>query len=466
MVDVSQHPNITLLTYSEVKEVRGFVGNFEVDILKKAKLVDYVKCTGCGTCWQVCPERIPSEFDLILGTRPAIYIPFAQAVPNKPVIDIANCRYEKYRRWKETEEGPEPPQCRICEGVCPTEAIDRTQQDEIVTEKFGAIVVATGFKTFDYSVYGEYGGGRYPDVISSLQLERLMSAAGPTEGEVLRPSDGAHPKSVVFIQCVGSRDDKVGRPYCSKVCCMYTAKHAIMLKEHDPDVQCYVFYIDVRAGGKDFEEFARRAQDETGAVYLRGRVSQIYPEGKKLKVLGEDSLMGRPVEINADLVVLATGMEPSDNADVIAQTLNISYNTYNFLIEAHPKLRPVETQTDGVFIAGTCVGPRDIPDCVAHGSAAAAKAVVLLSQDSLTTDPLTALVDSMKCVGCFACKEVCPFNAIEEQVTRDGRTISSVNESLCKGCGLCVVACRPGAINLRGFTNQQLLSEVLTLVGR
>ncbi|MGB2856776.1 MAG: CoB--CoM heterodisulfide reductase iron-sulfur subunit A family protein, partial [Dehalococcoidia bacterium] len=199
MVDVAQHPNITLLTYSEVKEVRGFVGNFEVDILKKAKMVDYVKCTGCGTCWQACPERIPSEFDLGLGSRPAIYIPFAQAVPNKPVIDIANCRYEKYLKWKETEEGPEPPQCRICEGVCPTEAIDRSQKDEIITEKFGAIVVSIGFKTFDYSVYGEYGGGRYPDVISSLELERLMSAAGPTGGEVLRPSDGSHPKNVVFI---------------------------------------------------------------------------------------------------------------------------------------------------------------------------------------------------------------------------------------------------------------------------
>ncbi len=464
MVDVAQHPNITLLTYSEIQEVRGFVGNFEVDILKKAKMVDYVKCTGCGICWQACPERIPSEFDMGLGSRPAIYIPFAQAVPNKPVIDIANCRYEKYLKWKETEEGPEPPQCRICEGVCPTEAIDRSQKDEIITEKFGAIVVTTGFKTFDYSVYGEYGGGRYPDVISSLELERLMSAAGPTGGEVLRPSDGSHPKNVVFIQCVGSRDDKVDRPYCSKVCCMYTAKHAIMLKEHDPEVQCYVFYIDVRAGGKDFEEFARRAQDETGALYLRGRVSQIYQDGKNLKVLGEDSLIGRPVEIEADLVVLATGMEPSDNADLIAQKLSISYNTYNFLIEAHPKLRPVETQTDGIFVAGTCVGPRDIPDCVAHGGAAAAKVGALLSQDSLTTDPLTAIVDPMKCVGCFACKEVCPFNAIEEQVTRDNRTIASINESLCKGCGLCVVACRPGAINLRGFTSQQLLSEVLTLV--
>ncbi|HEY49700.1 MAG TPA: CoB--CoM heterodisulfide reductase iron-sulfur subunit A family protein [Dehalococcoidia bacterium] len=466
MVDVAQHPKITLLSYSEIVDVRGFVGNFEVDILRKAKLVDYEKCTGCGLCWQACPEKIPSEFNLGLGHRTAIYIPFAQAVPNKPVIDIANCRYENYRRWKETEEGEEPPQCRICEGVCPTEAIDRTQQDEIITEKFGAIVVTTGFKTFDYSVYGEYGGGRYPNVITSLQLERLMSAAGPTEGEVLRPSDGTHPKSVVFIQCVGSRDDKVNRPYCSKVCCMYTAKHAIMLKEHDPEVQCYVFYIDIRAGGKDFEEFARRAQDETGALYLRGRVSQIYQQGDKLMVLGEDSLMGRPVEITADLVVLATGMEPSENAAEIAQTLNISYNTYNFLIEAHPKLRPVETQTDGIFVAGAAVGPRDIPECVAHGSAAAVKAVALLSQDSLTTDPLISVVDPMKCVGCFACKEVCPFNAIEEQVTRDGRTISSINESVCKGCGLCVVACRPGAINLRGFTNQQLLSEVLTLVGR
>ena len=464
MVDVTQHPNITLLSYSEVKEVRGFVGNFEVDILKKAKMVDHSKCTGCGTCWQKCPGKVSSEFDLGLGQRTAIYIPFAQAVPNKPVIDLENCRYQTFLKWDESQGGKKPPECRVCEKLCPTGSIDWAQQEEIVTEKFGAIVVATGFKTFDHSVYGEYGGGRYPDVISSLQMERLMSAAGPTGGEVVRPSDGAHVKNVVFVQCVGSRDDRVGRPYCSKVCCMYTAKHAIMLKEHDPDVQCYVFYIDVRAGGKDFEEFARRAQDESGAIYLRGRVSHIYQDGKNLKVLGEDSLIGRPVEIEADLVVLATGMEASDNADTLAQTLNISYTIYNFLIEAHPKLRPVETQTDGVFVAGAAVGPRDIPECVAHGSAAAVKAVALLSQDSLKSDPLTSIVDPMKCVGCFACKAVCPFNAIEEQVTRDKRTVSSINENLCKGCGLCVVACRPGAINLRGFTSQQLLSEVLTLV--
>lgn len=466
MVDVSQHPNITLLTYAEVQQVRGFVGNFEVDILKKAKKVDHSQCTGCGTCWQKCPEKVPSEFDLGLGQRAAIYIPFAQAVPNKPVIDLENCRYQKYLRWEETQEGKKPPQCRICEKLCLAGAINWGQQDEILTEKFGAIVVATGYKTFDHKVYGEYGGGRYPDVITGLQLERLMCASGPTGGEVIRLSDGAHPKTVVFVSCVGSREDRVGRPYCSKVCCMYTAKHAIMLKEHDPEIQCYVFYIDVRAGGKDFEEFARRAQEEARALYLRGRVSHIYQEGKKLIVLGEDSLMGRLVEIAADLVVLAIGMEPSEGAAELARTLNLSYDSYNFLVEAHPKLRPVETHTDGVFVAGACVGPRDIPECVAQGSAAAVKAVALLSQESLTTDPLTSFVDPMKCIGCFACQEVCPFNAIEPQVTRDKRNIAMVNESLCKGCGLCVVACRPGAINLRGFTNQQLLSEVLALVGR
>lgn len=467
MVEVAQHPNITLYTYAEVQKVRGFVGNFEVEILQHAKRVDHTKCTGCGTCWQKCPEKVTSEFDVGMGKRSTIYIPFAQAVPPKPVIDTANCRYIKYLQFVaeggEKEGRKPPPQCRVCEKLCPTGSISWDQEDEVITEKVGAIVVATGYKTFDHSLYEEYGGGRYPDVITGLQLERLMSASGPTEGEVKRPSDGAHPKTVVFVSCVGSRDEQKGRPYCSKVCCMYIAKHSIMLKEHDPEVQSYVFYIDVRAGGKDFEEFARRAQDAAGTVYLRGRVSKIYQEGNKLIVLGEDSLMGRPVEIAADLVVLATGMEPSEGAANIAQTLNISYDTYNFMVEAHPKLRPVETQTDGIMVAGACVGPRDIPECVAQGSAAAAKVAALFSQDVLTTDPMTAVVDPMKCVGCLMCVEVCPFHAPEPQTTRDGRTISAINESLCKGCGLCVVACRPGAISLRGFTDQQLLAEVYSL---
>lgn len=353
-------------------------------------------------------------------------------------------------------------ECRQCVTVCEIKAINFEQEDETIEVEVGAIVAATGFTTFDHTVYGEYGGGKYPDVITGLQLERLLSASGPTEGEVLRPSDGTHPKTVVFISCVGSRDDKVGRPYCSKICCMYMAKQAILLKEHDPEVQSYVFYIDNRTGGKNFEEFGRRAQEEAEVIYLRGRVSKIYQDGKKLIVWGEDSLMGRPVEIAADLVVLATGVEPNKGVVKLAQQLNISYDSNNFLTEAHPKLRPVETQTAGIFIAGACVGPRDVPDCVAQGSAAAVKVVALLSQDVLLTDPSTAVVDSLKCVGCLMCQAVCPFNAVETQLARDQRTIAVVNESLCKGCGLCVAACRSSAMNLRGFTTQQVMAEVVS----
>ncbi len=464
MVDLSQHPKIKLMTYAEVKKVTGFIGNFEVEILHKAKKVDHLKCIGCGICWQKCPEKVPSEFDLGLGKRTAIYIPFAQAVPPKPVIDLSHCRYTKYLTWVATgQEGKKPPECRICEKLCPTAAIAWDQEEQLFTEKFGTIVVATGYQTYDYSHYKEYGSRDFADVITGLQLERLMSASGPTGGEVTRLSDGSHPKTVAFVCCVGSRDQQRGRPYCSKVCCMYTAKQAIMLKEHDPEVQCYIFYIDVRAGGKDFEEFYLRAIDEAGVIYIKGRPSKIYQDGKKLIVLGEDTLMGRPVEIPVDLVVLATGMEPSAGADELARNLNISYDTYNFMVEAHPKLRPVETHTDGIFVAGACVGPRDIPECVAQGSAAAAKVAALFSQDTLTTEPLIAVVNQARCIGCLLCVTICPFKAVDYQTTQDGRLIAATNESLCKGCGLCIAACRPKAIDLRGFTNQQILDEVAGL---
>jgi len=463
MVDVAQHPNITLRTYAEVKEVKGFVGNFEVSILQKARKVDHEKCTGCGTCWQKCPEMVDSEFDLGLGKRPAVYIPFPQAVPPKPVIDTEHCRYIKYLQFmEEGREGKPPPQCRICEKLCPTSAIDWEQEDEIIEEKFGAIIVATGYKPFDPKVYTELGSDRYPDVITGLELERMMSASGPTGGEVTRPSNGAHPKEVVFLTCIGSRDEQRGRTYCSKVCCMYIAKHAIMFKEHDPEVQCYVFYMDVRAVSKDYEEFYKRAQ-ESGATYIRGKVSAIRQEDDKLIVRGEDTLLGEMIEIPADLVVLAIGMEHSPGSADLAQALKLSYDTNELFIEAHPKLRPVETMSDGVFLAGACVGPRDIPESVASGSAAAAKVAALFSQDFLTSDPMVSTIDAMKCSGCQLCQAVCPFNAIDTQVLRDGRTVSVVNESLCKGCGLCVAACRFGAANLRGFTQQQLLAEVTSL---
>ena len=456
MVDIAQNKNIKLLTYSELEEVSGFIGNFNVKIRKKARYVNEEKCTGCGVCYTKCPKKLASEFDLGIGIRKAIYVPFPQAVPNIPVIDKENCIY--FIKGK----------CKVCEKFCPANAIDFEQEDVLIEEKVGAIIVATGFDTFDPTVFQEYGYGRYKDVITSLQFERLINASGPTGGEVKRPSDGKHPKRVAFVQCVGSRDDTVERPYCSKVCCMYTAKHTILLKEHEPDSKSYVFYIDIRAPGKGYEEFVRRAQEEYGATYIRGKVAKIYERGGKLVLKAEDTLIGKQVEIEVDLVVLAVGIEPKKDAKDLARKLNISYDTYGFYNEAHPKLRPVETLTDGIYLAGVCQGVKDIPDAVAQGSAAAAKVCGLFSSDKLITDPLTSVVDKDLCVGCCACISACPFNAIEEEVLEERtgeRIVAKVNETLCKGCGVCVATCPSKAVSLKGWTDEQVLREVEILVG-
>lgn len=464
LVDAAQHPKIKLYTYSEVMEVNGFVGNFEVTIKRKARHVDEELCTGCGICWSSCPLRprerkdgtvrggFPSKFEAGMGNRAAIYVPFAQAVPLVPVIDTEHCTYF-------TRDG----KCGLCAEKCPRGAIDYSQEDEIVTEEFGAIVVATGFGLFDATAYGEYGYGRYPDVITGLELERLMNASGPTHGHVLRPSNGEEPKTVVLISCVGSRDKHVGRPYCSVICCMYLAKHAIMLKEHDPEVEVYNFYMDIRAGGKDYDEFTRRAIEQYDAHYIRGRVSAVYEREGKLVVEGADTLMGRPVEIEADLVVLATGVTAPEGARELFQRLNISYNQYAFVNEAHPKLQPVETNTDGIVLAGCVTGPKDIPATVAQASAAASKALGILSKDVLVANPMVAVVDESECVACQLCVDVCPYGAPEMTTTRRGKTVAQVNPSLCKGCGLCVNACRGGAINLKGFSDQQLVDQVAAL---
>jgi heterodisulfide reductase subunit A2 len=465
MVEVAQHPNITLYTYAEVEGLEGFIGNFKVKIRKKSKSLDEKICTGCGLCTTKCPQKkIPNEFERGMGNRTAIYVPFPQAVPNKPVIDREHCTY--YLKGK----------CKVCETVCPTKAIRFDQEDEIIEVEAGAIVICTGFDVLKPDFFPEYGYGKYKDVIDGLQFERLASASGPTKGEIRRPSDGQVPKNIVFIACAGSRDPAKGIEYCSKICCMYTAKHAMLYKHKVHDGTPYIFYMDIRAGGKMYEEFVRRAITEDDAKYIRGRVSTIYEKNGKLIVLGADTLLGaRPVQIEADMVVLATAGVSNDGAESLAQKLHVSYDSYKFFAEAHPKLKPVETNTAGIFLAGACQAPKDIPESVAAASGAAVKVAALFANDELTREPLIAVVNRQappvysSCVGCFLCESVCPYQAIEHEEIRNRngeliKTIARINDGLCQGCGTCVALCRTKAIDLQGYTNQQVYSEVVALL--
>ncbi len=465
MVEVAQHPNITLITYAELEKLEGFIGNFKATIRKKAKSIDEKLCTGCGQCTTKCPtKKIPSEFNTGLGFRTAIYVPFPQAVPNKPVIDKANCSY--YQKGK----------CKVCEKVCPTGAIRFDQEDELVELEVGAVVVATGFNVMEPSEFSEYGYGKYPDVITGLQFERLASASGPTLGEIRRPSDGKIPQKIVFVACAGSRDPAKGKPYCSKICCMYTAKHAMLYQHKVHHGQSYVFYMDIRAGGKNYDEFTRRAIVEDEVNYIRGRVSKVYEENGKLIVKGVDTLLNaRPVEIDADMVVLATAAVANPGAEELAQKMHISYDNYNFFSEAHPKLKPVETNTAGIFLAGACQAPKDIPETVSQASGAAAKVAILFSQNELSREPVVAVVNRSApplystCVGCFMCATACPYNAIGEEEIKDRKgnvikKVAKVNPGLCQGCGTCVAFCRSKSIDIDGYSNEQMYSEVMALL--
>jgi heterodisulfide reductase subunit A2 len=452
MVDVAQHDNIRLYAFSEIDSIAGYIGNFQVGIRKKSTYVDWEACTGCGLCAEKCPaKKAPDRFNEELGNTTAISIPFPQAIPKKARIDADHCRYLLKGK------------CRVCEKICPVGAIRFEMQDHIVTEEVGAIIAATGYDLFDPSAYGEYGGGRYADVISAMQYERLLSASGPTGGHIRRPSDGRQPREIVWLSCIGSRDLSVERPYCSAVCCMYIAKQAIMTRDHLPQCNCYVSYMDIRAPGKNYDEFVRRAQEEFGTQYFRGRVGKIYPKGDRLIVQGADTLLGLQVEIEADLVVLATGIEASQGARELAEKLRISYDTHGFFMESHPKLRPVETNTAGVYLAGACQGPKDIPASVAQGSAAAAKAQALFSRDTIATDPQVARVNEGVCIGCEKCIEVCPFGAIQSKRLKDGSKKAQVLETVCQGCGLCNATCPPKAIQLEHCTDDQILAEVNVL---
>ena len=465
MVEVAQHSNITLYTYSELEKLEGFIGNFNATIRKRSRSLDEKICTGCGLCTTKCPNnKIPNEFEQGLGNRTAIYVPFPQAVPNKPVIDKNNCTY--YKKGK----------CKICEKLCPAKAIRFDQPDEMLEIEVGAVVLATGFNILKTSFFPEYGYGQYKDIIDGLQFERLASASGPTGGVIKRPSDGQIPQTIVFVACAGSRDAAKGIPYCSKICCMYTAKHAMLYKHKVHEGKAFVFYMDIRAAGKNYDEFTRRAIEEDGANYIRGRVSRIYERNGKLIVIGADTLLnGKQVEIEADMVVLASASVANQGSEELAQKLHVSYNQYKFFEEAHPKLKPVETNTAGIMLAGACQSPKDIPESVAAASGAASKVIGLFSNSELTRDPLIAHVHKTApplystCVGCFLCESVCPYKAIEHEEikNRNGeviKTIASINPGLCQGCGTCVALCRTKSIDIRGYSNTQVFTEVVALL--
>jgi len=463
MVDCAQHENIDIISYSEVEEVKGFVGNFKVKIKKKARFVDETKCTGCKLCMEKCPSKKGlNEFNMNLNTRTAIYIPFAQAIPNVAVIDPEQCI--KLKTGK----------CGICQKFCGAGAINYEMKDEFIDREYGAIVVATGFRPINIDAFNEYGYSENKDVITSLELERLMNAAGPTNGTLLRPSDMTHPKVITFIQCVGSRDvSGCGKPYCSKICCMYTAKHAMLIREKYPDTEVHVFYIDVRTPGKNYDEFYRRAVEQYDVDYIKGMVGKVYNENGKLMVQGSNLLDNTQIVIPSDLVVLATAIEPEPSVRKVATLLTASIDTNNFLTEAHAKLRPVESPTAGVYLAGVCQGPKDIPETVSQASAVAAKVIGLLAKDKLKTNPCVASPNELMCNGCSQCANVCAYGAItyvDKEFRIAGKTevrrVASVNPAVCQGCGACTVTCPSGAMDLSGFSSKQMMSEVEAICKR
>ncbi|MFC1907007.1 4Fe-4S binding protein [Chloroflexota bacterium] len=447
MTQVGAHSYIELMTYSEIEEVSGFIGDFKVKVRQKASYVDFSKCTGCGICQEKCPQKVANEFEVGLAPRKAIYTPFAQAVPNKPVIDRENCIY--FIKGK----------CRACEKFCEREAIDFEQEDKVVELEVGSIILATGFNLFDPTPIYQYGYRRLDNVITSLEFERMVNSAGPTAGDILL-KDGSHPESIAIIHCVGSRDEKY-HEYCSRICCMQSMKFAHLVKEHT-DAEVYEFYIDIRSFGKGYEEFYNRILDE-GTIFTRSRPAEITdiaetPEEKgKLIIQFEDTLAGLQRRLPVDMAVLSCGLEPQTDAAQVARQFNISRSADGFYLERHPKLEPVSTMTDGIFVAGCCQGPKDIPDTVAQASAAAAEVLAMISRGRVEIEAATAVINERICSGCQVCLMVCPYSAISFD---EEKAVCRVNEALCKGCGTCVGSCTANAISLNHFTNQQIVAQM------
>ncbi len=447
-VEVARSRQIELLVHSEVTEVTGFVGNFKVKIQKNPTFVDFNKCTGCGDCLEACvlKKGVPSEFEEGMARRRAIYIPFPQAVPLKAIVDKENCLLLSKGKCKKT-----------CVEACKAEAIVFEQKEEVIEREVGSIILATGYDPFDPHLLPQYGYGVYDNILTGLQFERLSSPSGPNRGEILL-KDGTVPKAIAFLHCIGSRDENANL-HCSRICCMASMKHAHLAKEKT-GAEIYEFYIDINAFGKGYQEFYKRVREE-GIYFIRGKGSEIFKREGRLVVAAEDTLLGTPLEIPVDMVVLGTGLTPRRDADRVAQTFGISRSADGFFMEAHPKLRPVATQVDGIFLAGCCQGPKDIPDTVAQASAAAAEVMSLLTKGEIEVEPTTATIDPDLCAGCKLCIEFCPHSAIE---FLEMKGISSVNEALCKGCGACTAICPSKAARQNHFTQSQVLAEVDGLV--
>jgi heterodisulfide reductase subunit A len=449
MVSVGRHPNITLLSYSEVEKVAGYVGNFTVTVRRKPRYVNEELCTGCGTCIEKCPwKKIPSEFDLGLGNRAAIYYPFPQAVPRIPVIDTVNCAYFKNGK------------CGACKKFCPREAIDFEQKESRLDLEIGTIILATGFRDFDPRVVPQYGYGEFSNVLTGMEMERLINSGGPTTGKVLL-KNGDKPQKIAILHCVGSRGQE--HEYCSRVCCMYSLKLATLIREF-VGAEVVEFYRDMRAFGKDYEGFFHRAESH-GVQFSRfdGDIHVEQRDGR-LAVLSTDVYTGKLFETQVDMVVLSTGAEAQSDQREVGALFGVSRSPDGFFLEKHPKLAPVETSTDGVLLAGACQGPKDIPDSVAQGGAAAAAALTLLDHGSVELEPFTAFVSAEKCGSCRTCEGLCPYGAVS-MVAWNGKQVAQVNEVLCKGCGACVAACPAGAATQNGFTNDQVLAEIEGMLG-
>jgi len=449
MVSIGTHPNVTMLTWSEVERVDGYVGNFTVTVRKKARYVNTELCTGCGICQEKCPKKVVDDiFEAGLGYRKAVYTPFPQAVPKYPVIDRDNCIY--------FEKGT----CRACEKLCPTGAIEFNQKDETITLQVGNIVVATGYDLFDARRNPHYGYGRLANVFTSLEFERLSNAAGPTDGKIVLRDGITEPRTVGIIHCVGSRD-RYFNNYCSAICCMQSLKFAHLVKERT-GATVYEFYIDMRTPAKAYDEFYQRVLSE-GTLFVRGRVAEVTDAARlrgeegKLIIQVEDTLAGKQRRIPVDMVILAAGLQPRHDAKAVAKLFGISCSSDGWLIEKHPKLDPVATMTEGIFIAGCVQGPKDIPGSVSQGAAASARVLGRIQQGEIALEPIRASVDADKCSGCRICNDLCPFNAI---TFHEDRMVTEINAALCQGCGTCVAACPAGAISGTMFSNEQVLSQI------